>query len=297
MKLHELVKLLEEQELPEFMHLPSINPRPSREAVFEVTEALHSLLFPGYFGQAEVGGHGFRYFLGHTLEWVHRELSQQITRGLCFRCKERGRVLQCQQEASEKVKDFLGKLPAIRESLSLDASAAYRGDPSANSPEEAIFCFPGMKALAHHRLAHELFKLNVPLIPRMMAERAHSLTGIDIHPGAEIGEGLFIDHGTGVVIGATCIIGKNVRIYQGVTLGAKSFPLDEKGDPIKGIPRHPIVEDDVVIYSGATVLGRITLGRGSIVGGNVWLTEGLPPYARVSQGQAKREDFEHGSGI
>ncbi len=297
MKLHDLVKVLEDQELPEFMHLPSLNPRPSRAAVFEITEALHSLIFPGYFGQDEVGGHSFRYFLGHTLERVHRELTQQIMRGLCFRCKEGTLLSQCQQKASEMVDAFLTKLPAIRMSLALDASAAFRGDPSANSTEEAIFCFPGIRALAHHRLAHELFLLGVPLIPRMIAERAHSLTGIDIHPGAQIDDGLFIDHGTGVVIGETCVIGKNVKIYQGVTLGARSFPLDQNGDPLKGIPRHPIVEDGVVIYSGATVLGRITLGENSVVGGNVWLTESLPPGARVSQGLTTREDFLDGAGI
>jgi serine O-acetyltransferase len=160
--------------------------------------------------------------------------------------------------------------------------AAYLGDPAASSTDEAIFCYPGIMAVAYYRLAHELYTLGVPLIPRIITEHAHSLTGIDIHPGATIGERFFIDHGTGVVIGQTCIIGAKVRIYQGVTLGAKSFPLDEQGHPIKGIERHPIVEDEVVIYSGATILGRVTIGRGSVIGGNVWITRDIPPGSTLT---------------
>ena len=169
-------------------------------------------------------------------------------------------------------------------------SAAY-------SPDETIFCYPGVLAITNYRLAHELLVLGVPLIPRMITEHAHSITGIDIHPGASIGESFFIDHGTGVVIGETCIIGNRVRIYQGVTLGAKSFPLDEEGKPVKGIERHPVVEDDVVIYSGATILGRVVIGRGSVIGGNVWLTRSVPPYSRITQVQARQEIFEGGAGI
>jgi serine O-acetyltransferase len=168
-----------------------------------------------------------------------------------------------------------------------DVRAAYEGDPAATSTDETIFCYPGILAVTNQRVAHELYRLEVPLLPRMLTEQAHSVTGIDIHPGASIGERFFIDHGTGVVIGETSTIGNNVRLYQGVTLGAKSFPLDEHGNPLKGIPRHPIVEDDVVIYAGATVLGRVTVGRGSVIGGNVWVTENVPPGSKLSQASAR----------
>lgn len=296
-QLRSLVERLEEQELPCFMQLPSVNPRPSREAVCASIHSLQCILFPGYFDDGEIGRDGFGYFLGHTLEQVRRELTEQVTRGLCFRCQEPGRMGECRSEAQEKVDRLLGSLPDIRVALSKDAEAAFRGDPAANSHEETVFCYPGMTAITYHRLAHEFYRLGVPLIARIVAERAHSLTGIDIHPGATIGEGIFIDHGTGVVIGETAVIGKNVRIYQGVTLGSKSFPTDEEGNPIKGRPRHPIIEDDVIIYSGATVLGRITIGRSSQIGGNVWLTESVPPHSRVSQRRPLQEGFESGSGI
>jgi serine O-acetyltransferase len=178
-----------------------------------------------------------------------------------------------------------------------DVEAAYDGDPALQIKDEAIFSYPGVLAITNQRIAHELYALGVPLIPRMITEHAHALTGIDIHPGARIGERFFIDHGTGVVIGETAILGANVRIYQGVTLGAKSFPKDERGLPIKGIDRHPIVEDDVVIYSGATILGRVTIGRGSSIGGNVWLTHGVPPGSRVTQAEVREQGFEFGGGI
>ena len=181
--------------------------------------------------------------------------------------------------------------------LATDVQAAYEGDPAATSPDEAIFCYPGVLAVTNYRLAHELYAQEVPLIPRMITEHAHSITGIDIHPGATIGEGFFIDHGSGVVIGETSTIGSRVRLYQGVTLGAKSFPLDEDGNPIKGIKRHPIVEDDVIIYSEATILGRVTIGRGSVIGGNVWLTRDVAPDSVVTQAQARLDLFDSGSGI
>lgn len=279
------------------MQLPTINPRPSRVAVLQVVDQLRSILFPGYFDVVQTGGEGYRYYLGHSILGVRSELIEQVMRDICFRCTDRNRMKHCREEAQEKVDAILAELPAIRESLALDADAAYRGDPAATSQEEAVFCYPGLAAVTYHRLAHQFYKNDVPLLARIIAELSHSQTGIDIHPGAMIGDGLFIDHGTGVVIGETAIIGRNVRIYQGVTLGARSFPTDESGYLIKGVPRHPVVEDDVVIYSGATVLGRITIGKGSIVGGNVWLTEDLPPYSRVSQGKLKQERFEGGAGI
>jgi serine O-acetyltransferase len=179
--------------------------------------------------------------------------------------------------------EFLARLPGVRRLLATDVRAAYDGDPAATSPAETILCYPGVLALTCQRLAHELHVLGVPLLPRMITEHAHALTGIDIHPGARIGERFFIDHGTGVVIGETSEIGSGVRLYQGVTLGARSFPLDEHGHPVKGVPRHPIVEDDVIVYSGATILGRITVGAGSVIGGNVWLTRSVPPGSRIQQ--------------
>ena len=291
-----LVDRLAEQGVPDFMQLPSTNPRPSREAVHSLAKRLQSLLFPGYFEDRCEGALDYRECLRSGLDSVADELLEQVKRGLCFRRKEAYHDC-CHAEAQEKVESFLQSLPQIRALLALDAQVAYRGDPAAGSVEETIFCYPGITAIAHHRMAHELYRLGVPLIARIIAEKAHSLTGIDIHPGASIGEGFFIDHGTGVVIGETCVIGKNVTIYQGVTLGARSFPLDAQGRPIKGAPRHPVIEDEVVIYAGATVLGRITVGRGSMIGGNVWLTESVPPGSKVTQRKARQEGFEEGAGI
>jgi serine O-acetyltransferase len=182
-----------------------------------------------------------------------------------------------------KAQEMIAFLPELKELLAMDVEAAYNGDPAAESYEEIICCYPVIKAMVNYRVAHQMLLLGVRLIPRIMTELAHSETGIDIHPAATIGHHFTIDHGTGVVIGATCIIGNNVKLYQGVTLGAKSFPLDENGNPIKGIPRHPILEDDVIIYSNATVLGRITIGRGTIIGGNLWVTEGTKPGERLMQ--------------
>lgn len=256
---------------------------PSRDALVWVVEELRSVLFPGYFGVSDLTRESMRFHVGATLDRVTRVLREQVKRGLCFaQCRDPGACAACGDRSGEITMAFVERLPHIRHLLATDVLAAYEGDPAATSPDEAIFCYPGILAILSQRIAHELSALGVPLIPRIITEHAHSVTGIDIHPGATIGERFFIDHGTGVVIGETCIIGSNVRIYQGVTLGAKSFPKDEHGNPIKGIPRHPIVEDDVVIYSGATVLGRITIGRGSVIGGNVWLMESVPPGSRVS---------------
>lgn len=257
---------------------------PSRAALVEAVEELRSVLFPGYVGEPDIRREGLHFHVGATLDRVARVLREQVKRGLCFTgCAVPGDCSACERRAEEVTAAFVARLPEVRRLLATDVQAAYEGDPAATSPDEAIFCYPGILAVTFQRLAHELHVLGVPLIPRIITEHAHSLTGIDIHPGATIGERFFIDHGTGVVIGETAVIGRNVRIYQGVTLGAKSFPKDEDGHPIKGIPRHPIVEDDVIVYSGATVLGRITIGRGSTVGGNVWLTHSVPPNSRVSQ--------------
>ncbi len=271
---------------------------PSRDRLVELVEALRSVLFPGYFGTQDLTAETMRYQVGSTLDRVARVLVEQVERGLAFACvEEPGGCQRCDQQAIEISDAFLRRLPAVRRMLSLDVAAAFEGDPAATSPDEAIFCYPGVQAITNHRLAHELHALGVPLIPRIIAEHAHSVTGIDIHPGARIGERFFIDHGTGVVVGETSVIGDRVRIYQGVTLGAKSLPLDERGQPIKGVPRHPVVEDDVIIYSGATILGRITVGRGSVIGGNIWLTRSVPPGSRVTQAATRREVFGDGGGI
>lgn len=258
---------------------------PSREACVEVMSELRSILFPGYFGQAEFSAEGMRFHVGALLDQVAMSLREQIKRGFCFGCEGEGTLEQCIDKASSITEKFLERLPDVMGLLAEDVQAAYEGDPAARSPGETIFCYPGVWAITNHRVAHELFKLGVPLIPRILSEDAHGATGIDIHPGAQIGRKFFIDHGTGVVIGETTIIGERVRVYQGVTLGAKSFPLDAKGNPIKGIDRHPIIEDDVVIYAGATILGRITVGKRSVIGGNTWLTQSVPPDSTISQGK------------
>lgn len=276
------------------------HPLPSRSEIVLLVELLREVIFPGYFGNRDVTEDSLSYHVGATLHRASLILVDEVHRGLCFACtREPGdRVLaECLGRAKGITAEFLRRLPEIRRMLALDAVAAYEGDPAATSPSEAIFCYPGVLALTSHRIAHELYRLEVPLIPRIIAEHAHSLTGIDIHPGATIGERIFIDHGTGVVIGETSVIGNRVRIYQGVTLGAKSFPLDRSGNPIKGIARHPIIEDDVIIYSGATILGRVTIGRGAVIGGNVWLTRSVPPGSRLSQAGPTSERFENGGGI
>lgn len=266
-------------------------PLPSPEALREIVEALRGVLFPGYFGLPDLRPATMHYWVGATLERVFRELSEQINRGLCFGCVtcEEARCARCRERAEQLTSKLIATLPEIRRVLATDVQAAFEGDPAAPSPAETVFCYPSVRAVTSFRIAHQLFALGVPLIPRIITEQAHSETGIDIHPGASIGERFFIDHGTGTVIGETSVIGSNVRLYQGVTLGAKSFPLDAAGNPVKGVPRHPIVEDDVIIYSGATVLGRVTIGKGSVIGGNVWLTQSVPPGSRVSQ-QGKQVD-------
>ncbi|WP_416341246.1 serine O-acetyltransferase EpsC, partial [Solidesulfovibrio sp.] len=260
-------------------------PMPSVAALSEFMERLRAVLFPGYFGNSNVTPESMPYHVGASLFEAARLLTDQIRRGYCFFCRlDRGGECQdCDERARGLAEQFLRALPRLRDQLAEDAAAAYEGDPSSRSPGEAIFCFPSLLALTHYRVAHELHVLGVDLVPRILTEMAHAKTGIDIHPGAVIGRRFFIDHGTGTVIGETCVIGDNVRLYQGVTLGAKSFPKDGEGKLVKGIPRHPVVEDDVVVYSGATVLGRITVGRGAVIGGNVWVTRDVPPGANIAQ--------------
>ena len=277
---------------------PRRQPLPSRKMVEEIIEDLRSALFPGYFGTSELSKESMRFHVGATLDRVLRSMKEQVFRGLCFICsQDLGVCDDCDRRAADITHRFFDRLPEVQRLLTTDVKATYEGDPASLNPDETVFCYPGLQAITNYRMAHELYRLNVPVIPRIITEQAHSLTGIDIHPGATIDEAFFIDHGTGIVIGETARIGKNVRIYQGVTLGAKSFPVDEHGNPVKGMMRHPIVEDDVVIYSGATILGRVTIGRGSVIGGNVWLTHSVPPKSRISQAQVRHDRFEDGGGI
>ncbi|MBN1500210.1 MAG: serine acetyltransferase [Spirochaetes bacterium] len=279
--INEIVKQLSTNELLSKVYHKGIKSTvmPSVKNLKEIMDDLKSVIFPGYFGNPGMETYSIEYHIGATLDRIYSRLKKEIKRGYCFSCAEEGKsdCSLCGEQSEKAVEMLIKELPKIRHLLGTDALAAYEGDPASRSVGETIFSYPSIKALTNYRISHELFILGVPLIPRIISELAHSETGIDIHPGAEIGEKFFIDHGTGVVIGETCIIGRNVRLYQGVTLGAKSFPLDEQGNPIKGIARHPVVEDDVVIYSGATILGRITIGRGSQIGGNVWLTKSVEP--------------------
>ena len=271
---------------------------PSRDSLAHIVSDLRAAFFPGHFGATDLSDEGMRYFVGHTLDAALIALEEQVRRGLLFVCNHGADDCSaCAARATEATREFVLKLPRLRALLGGDVEAAYEGDPAATSLDEAMFCYPGFTAVTHHRLAHALHELGVPLIPRIIAEQAHAETGVDIHPGARIGGRFFIDHGTGVVIGETAVVGERVRLYQGVTLGAKSFALDDRGRPVKGIPRHPIVEDDVVIYANATILGRITIGKGSSIGGNVWLTKSVPPGSRVTQAVARQEDFDAGGGI
>ncbi len=273
-------------------------PMPSVEVLKRCIFGLQTVLFPGYFGHSEVTVQSLRYHVGAALDEVISLLTEQIKRGFCFFCStEQLSCTECERRAQEISAAFCDRLAEVQHSLSLDVQAAFEGDPAARHPGEAVFCYPSIIAMTHYRIAHELHHLDVPLIPRMITEFAHSLTGIDIHPGAHIGESFFMDHGTGIVVGETTIIGNNVRVYQGVTLGAKSFPLDEQGNPLKGMPRHPIVEDDVIIYSGATILGRVTIGRKAVIGGNVWVTSDVAPHSIITQGRPVVHDFMDGAGI
>lgn len=270
---------------------------PSRKVLAKIVDGLSAVLFPYRLGQPEITDEGIDYYVGHTLDAALRELLVQVRRELHFVSGHEHVSDADRKQALVITHDFAKRLPVIRCLLESDIHAAFEGDPAARSMDEVLVCYPGIAAITHYRLAHELYNLGVPLIARIISEIAHSDTGIDIHPGAQIKGSFFIDHGTGVVIGETAIIGEHVRLYQAVTLGAKRFPVDENGVLMKGNLRHPIVEDDVVIYAGATILGRITIGRGSTIGGNVWLTRSVAPGSNISQAQTRQETFEGGGGI
>lgn len=264
---------------------------PARDALAHIVEGLRGVLFPMRLGPADLRQESEDFYVGHTLDAVLHALLAQVRLELQYGQRHLGgaHAAAIEEHAVQIVRDFSWDLPRIRALLDSDVVAAFEGDPAARSVDEVLLCYPGIQAMIHHRVAHRLYVLGVPLLARIVAELAHSQTGIDIHPGAQIDAGLFIDHGTGVVIGETAVIGKRVRIYQAVTLGAKSFPTDAAGNPLKGQPRHPIVQDDVVIYAGATVLGRVTLGRGASIGGNVWVTHDVAPGAQITQARSLHE--------
>ena len=279
-------------------------PLPSPQVLGAVIDDLAAALFPQRLALSEERRAGevlapdsIDYFVGHRLDACLRSLAEQIRIELTARAPLEERPEAQQDQAIGIARRFARRLPQIRRLLDSDLDAAYRGDPAALGLDEVLVCYPGMQAITAHRFAHALHDLGAPLVARIIAERAHSLTGVDIHPGAVIGDSFFIDHGTSVVIGGTAVIGNRVRLYQAVTLGAKSFPQEPDGALIKGIPRHPIVEDDVVIYAGATILGRVTIGRGAQIGGNVWLTSSVPPETTVTQAKVISETFGEGAGI
>jgi len=285
----EVTKTLEEINQNNFFRNKTIG-FAGKENVYKVLHNLRSALFPGVYEKYPIDESNVNILIGNNIRTAAIELSDLIEKVLSNQCKIPEQTShgcnECKDHANETTIQLIKKLPEIREKLSTDIQAAYNGDPAALSTEEILLSYPAIEVLSIYRLAHELYKMKIPSIPRIMTEYAHQITGIDIHPGAEIGEYFFIDHGTGVVIGETCAIGKNVKLYQGVTLGAKSFTLDEHGNPVKGVKRHPDIENNVIIYAGATILGGdTTIGHDSIIGGNVWLTQSIPPYSKVYNAQ------------
>lgn len=273
---------------------------PDRGAVLAIIDRLHRVLIAETL-PALIPGESSERRVERELAEIESQLATQVRLALDFPARlteEREHDEHALDSQSRRIaRELIEILPWLRERVFEDARAAWRGDPSCHHPIEALYAFPGVFAITRHRIAHILYGLDVPLLPRLVSEDAHQRTGIDIHPGAKIGHEFFIDHGTGVVIGETAIVGNHVTLYQGVTLGARNFPVDASGRLVKGIARHPIVEDDVTIYASAVILGRITVGRGSVIGGNVWLTHDVPPYSRVSQAEPLQTGFEHGAGI
>ena len=263
---------------------------PSGEVLEEIIDLCRAILFPGYYGNARISTQTIRFHTGVNIEKLHELLSRQIYAGLCLADTS---CTSCAEELifsqAEKLSEaFISTLPEMRCLLATDAEAAYNGDPAAQNINEVIFCYPGFRAIGNYRIAHQLYKLGVPFIPRMITEMAHSETGIDIHPGAQIGHYFSIDHGTGTVIGETSVIGNNVRIFQGVSLAGEKLPPDENGNAIRGIPRHPILEDNVTVYSNATLLGKIRIGKGATICGNVWITGDVPPGAVITQNKVTK---------
>jgi serine O-acetyltransferase len=271
------------------------SPLPSVESLREIVDLVREIIFPGYFKHSVLNPSTLSYLIGGNLEKLYEKLTTQLYYG--FYLEPSGDTEDLKARAERITLEFIHSIPHIRYLLGTDVKEMYDADPAAKSYHEIIFCYPTIRAMINHRVANRLLQLGVPLIPRIISEMAHSETGIDIHPGAQIGEFFCIDHGTGVVIGETCIIGNHVRLYQGVTLGAKKFSLDKNGNPIKDEPRHPIVEDNVVIYSNANILGRITIGKNSVIGGSVSITSNVPAYSKITQAKPHEEHYNDGLGI
>jgi serine O-acetyltransferase len=294
--LHKNITLLTKNDLPEYKFIPQhYKPLPSSLKLHEIVELLRAIIFPGYFGEVIENSNTLEFHLGVKIEKLYNLLKEQILNGLRFN-KEDKDVDSSTGHASQTALSFINKIPELKRLFSTDIKATFDNDPAALSYGEVIFCYPSIRAVFNHRIAHELLILGVPVIPRVISELAHSETGIDIHPGAQIGEYFSIDHGTGIVIGETSIIGNHVRIYQGVTLGAIRVRMDDDGHPLN-IPRHPILEDNVIVYANANILGRITIGRDSTIGGNVWLTTSIPAGSRILQQKAVVSSFYDGLGI
>lgn len=279
--------------------MPAVEaPLPSVEQVKQIVTLVKSIIFPDYFHKRQPDEAIRSYYIGVHMEELTTLLIKQIAHGLqfCEDCEQMRTKAQVYGEAERLAVQFIDTLPEIKRLLYTDVEAMFDADPAARNYGEVIFCYPVMNTMTHYRIAHRLHELDVPVIPRIITELAHSKTGIDIHPGAQIGEYFAIDHGTGVVIGETSIIGNHVTLYQGVTLGAKSFKYDEQGNMLN-IPRHPILEDNVTVYSNASILGRITIGHHSTIGGNIWLTHSVPAYSRILQSKAIDAGFQDGAGI
>jgi len=291
--INNIIQKLSDIHNPDYRYIPMYDKQlPSVHTVREIVDVIRKIIFPGYFGNPVVTEESVQYHVGVNTEKLYYLLFEQIRKALAF---EENRE-EIGATAEEKTRHILGRIPEIKRLLSTDIKAMCDNDPSAKNYGEIIFSYPAIKALLNYRIAHELWLSKIPLIPRIITEMAHAETGIDIHPGATIGEYFSIDHGTGTVIGQTSIIGNHVFLYQGVTLGAKNFVRDEAGNPID-IPRHPILEDNVTVYSNASILGRITIGKGTVVGGNVWLTHSVPPHSIILQTKAVEESFTDGLGI
>ena len=296
LKTVDLLSKLSEQEVS---MMPAIEaPLPSVEQVKQIVSLVKNIIFPDYFNQRQPDETLRSYNIGVHMQELARLLVKQIAHGLqfCENCEHTHTKQQVYQEAERLAMEFIDAMPEIKRLLYTDVQAMFDNDPAARNYGEVIFCYPVVNTMTHYRIAHKLHELNVPVIPRIITEQAHSKTGIDIPPGAQIGEYFAIDHGTGVVIGETSIIGNHVTLYQGVTLGAKSFKYDENGNMLN-IPRHPIIEDHVTVYSNASILGRITIGHHSVIGGNIWVTNDVPPYSRIQQSKAIGLAFDGGLGI
>ena len=291
-----LLSKLTEQEVN---MMPAIEaPLPSVVQVKQIVALVKSIIFPDYFNKRQPDETIRSYYIGGHMEELYGLLVKQIAHGLqfCEDCEEITTKEKVYQEAARLATEFIDELPEIKRLLYTDVQAMFDNDPAATNYGEVIFCYPVVNTMIHYRIAHKLHLMRVPVIPRIITEQAHSKTGIDIHPGATIGEYFAIDHGTGVVIGETSIIGNHVTLYQGVTLGAKSFKYDENGNMLN-VPRHPIIEDNVTVYSNASILGRITIGHDSVIGGNIWVTHDVPPYSRIQPSKAVEGSFDGGLGI